>query len=192
MYGSYKYAEKLFACVPAASNFLLGFNYSLIILEALKSNLQSVAVAAGFDIDITHVYFGDPGRSLNNLEVLIYRVRDVGVVTYSGNYSLDRNSFLLRSEIKLRNLYVTFRLKIIRGISSSCDISLIQNCSDSVIKALYGSQSSACQLKFLLYDGISKDFGLVAYEVLEIRPYYFSPNVDLVFECLFQYKQKYY
>ncbi|MGE5411465.1 MAG: hypothetical protein ACM3MI_10945 [Clostridiales bacterium] len=126
--------------------------------------------------------------------IVITQFRDIAVIEYDGT-SVNRNSFLIRSQTKLRNLYITFKLYVKQeNISDASDgiIEEKENYVDEIIKGIYGYNPKAQQLKQLLFTGIQNDFGLIAYELSETKPYNLKQDLIIKFEGLFQYKLKYF
>ncbi|MDP4172431.1 MAG: hypothetical protein Q8933_00565 [Bacteroidota bacterium] len=194
MYGINQTGIELYGDFSHLCNLLIRNNYRYKILEALRENLLGIRIEDGFPIDIEGVFFADESFRLLNKQISIYSVRDVAVMEYQGT-NINRNSSLIRNQTKLRNLYVLFKLFL---KSENCfapskeDIQFRECYIDEIIKCLYGYSSKASQLKDLLYNGIQNDFGLIAYEITETKPYNLKGDLIARFEVLFQYKEKYY
>lgn len=194
MFGSNQYAITLFGDYSNTENLLITFNFRYKILEALMNNLKAITKLNGFSIDIMDVLIGDDGTDIKDHCIVVSQIRDLAVIEYQGT-SVNRNSYMLRSQSKLRNFYVSFKLFVKNFNKSSLtysDIKLREDFIDEIIKGLYGYNEKAVHLRELLFLGISNDFGLVAYEVSETKPYSLNRDLNIKFEALFQYRLKYY
>lgn len=194
MLGNHTYGALTFGLAHVMGSEAGNFNYRHLILRALKQNLEAVTIANGFKTDINRVMFGKPNSPLQNGEVLIYSIRDVAVLNYQGD-SVDRNSYLIRSSSRIRNIYVGLRLFVKNELSGEISDSMIElreNYTDSLIKGLYGRYAPARQLYTLLMDGIANDSGLVAFDISQNKEYGFAGDLVLETEILFQYKEKFY
>jgi hypothetical protein len=184
LYGNYSHA----------GNVLIDNNYRYMIYEALKNDLKAITRANMFRVDISDVVIGDEKTDMKNKMIVITQIRDIAVIEYQGT-TVNRNSFMLRSQTKLRNLYITFKLYVKEENRSKLSDNVIRSREDyidEIIKGLYGYNINARHLKDLLYTGIQNDFGLVAYEINEVKPYTLNEDLNIRFEALFQYKLKYF
>lgn len=194
MLGNHTYGTVPFALAGEPGSESGNFNYRHLILRALKQNLEAVTKANGFKADIKRVIFGKPGSPQQNGDILIYSIRDVAVLNYQGD-SVDRNSYLIRSSSRIRNLYVGLHLLVKSELSGEITDSMVElreNYADSLIKGLYGRYAPARQLYTLLMDGIANDSGLVAFDISQNKEYGFAGDLELETEILFQYKEKFY
>ncbi|HEX2866782.1 MAG TPA: hypothetical protein VHO03_07055 [Ignavibacteriales bacterium] len=194
MLGSHAYSAVPFGLAGDPGLEIGNFNYRHLILRALKQNLEAVRKANGFKADIKRVIYGKPDLPMKNGEVLIYSIRDVAVLNYQGD-SVDRNSYLIRSSSRIRNIYVGLRLLVKNELPGEISDSIIEfreDYADSLIKGLYGRYAPARQLYTLLMDGIANDSGLVAFDISQNKEYTFAGDLVLETEVLFQYKEKFY
>ncbi|MDP4114541.1 MAG: hypothetical protein Q8903_00315 [Bacteroidota bacterium] len=194
MFGINQIGTEMHGNFSHQGNVLIDFNYRYKIYEALKLNLKSITKENNFKINIDDIKIGDDLTDLKSGMIVITQFRDIAVIEYDGT-SVNRNSFLIRSQTKLRNLYITFKLYVKQeNISDASDgiIEEKENYVDEIIKGIYGYNPKAQQLKQLLFTGIQNDFGLIAYELSETKPYNLKQDLIIKFEGLFQYKLKYF